>query len=172
MKPPTDRDSVIARYMEGPALLRRALFNLNEADFDIVPTKGGWTIRQIVHHITDGDDIWKICIKQALGNEQSEFSLDWYRAETQDTWADRWAYRQRSVDISLSLLEATRNHVIQLLEHIPEGWDKSVGFREPNGEIVRVPVGFVIEMQANHVMHHLKQIEAILNKRINATLKK
>jgi uncharacterized damage-inducible protein DinB len=164
MKPPADKESIIARYIEGPALLRRVLSDLKESDFDTSPTKGGWSIRQIVHHLADGDDLWKICIKQALGNEQSEFSLDWYRALTQDTWADRWAYTQRSVDVSLSLLEATRKHIVQLLEHVPDGWNKSVGFREPNGEIVRVSVGFIIEMQAKHVVHHLKQVEAILNR--------
>jgi uncharacterized damage-inducible protein DinB len=164
MKSPADMESVMALYMEGPELLRRVLADLNEADFDTSPTIGGWTIREIVHHIADGDDIWKMCIKQALGNEQSEFSLDWYRELTQDTWANRWSYMKRSVDVSLSLLEASRNHVAQLLEHIPDGWNKSVGFREPNGEIVRVPVGFVIEMQADHVVHHVKKIEAILNK--------
>lgn len=164
MKPTADKDSVIARYMEGPALLKRTLADLDEADLDTAPAKGGWTIRQIVHHIVDGDDLWKTCIKQALGNEQAEFSLDWYRALTQDTWTDRWAYKQRSVDVSLSLLQANRNHIFQLLEHVPDGWNKSVGFREPNGEIVRVSVGFIIEMQADHVVHHVKQIETILNK--------
>jgi len=162
MKLPADKDSSIARYIEGPILLERALKGLKESDLDKVPTKGGWTIRQIVHHIVDGDDLWKICIKQALGNEQSEFSLDWYRAMPQDTWADRWAYSQRSVDVSLSLFKAIRDHVVQLLEHVPDGWNKSVGFREPNGEVIRVPVGFVIEIQANHVVHHLKQIDTIL----------
>jgi len=148
--------------MEGPAILERALKGLKEADLDTAPSKGGWTIRQIVHHIVDGDDIWKICIKQALGNDRSEFSLDWYRAFPQDTWADRWAYAQRPVDISLAMLKAIRDHVIQLLEHVPDGWDKTVRFREPNGDIEIVPVGFIIEMQANHVMHHLQQIESIL----------
>jgi len=163
MEPPADKDSVIARYMEGPALLRCTLAGLSDSDYDTAPIKGGWTIRQIVHHIADGDDLWKTCIKQALGNEQAEFSLDWYRAKTQDTWADRWAYQQRSVDASLSLLQAIRNHIFQLLEHVPDGWHKSAGFREPNGEIVRVPVGFVIEMQADHLAHHVKQIETILS---------
>lgn len=164
MKSPTNKDSVIARYVEGPTLLERTLTGLKEADLDTAPSKGGWTIRQIVHHIVDGDDIWKICIKQALGNDQSEFSLDWYRALPQDTWADRWAYAQRSVDVSLAMLKATRDHVMQLLEHVPDGWNRTVGFREPNGNIEIVPVGFVIEMQANHVLHHVKQIETILNK--------
>jgi hypothetical protein len=161
MKAPTDKDSVIARYMEGPALLRRTLADLDETDFDRVPAEGGWTVRQIVHHLVDGDDLWKVCIKQALGNEQSEFSLDWYRAFEQDTWADNWAYQKRSIDVSLSLLEAIRNHVFQLLEHVPDGWNKSVGFREPDGEVVRIPVGFIVEMQADHVDHHLKRILAM-----------
>jgi uncharacterized damage-inducible protein DinB len=162
MKPPADKDSVIARYIKGPTLLERALTGLKEADLDTAPSKGCWTIRQIVHHLVDGDDLWKICIKQALGNDQSEFSLDWYRALPQDTWADRWAYAQRPIEVSLALLKANRDHVIQLLEHVPDGWNRAVGFREPNGEIEIVPVGFVIEMQANHVTHHLQQIKTIL----------
>ena len=162
MKSPTNKNSVIAQYIEGPTILERALTGLKEADLDTAPSKGGWTIRQIVHHIVDGDDIWKIGIKQALGNDQSEFSLDWYRALTQDTWADRWAYAQRPIGASLTLLKAIRDHVVQLLEHVPDGWNRAVGFREPTGEIETVPVGFIIEMQANHVMHHLQQIKAIL----------
>ena len=162
MKSPANKDSVIARYIEGPTLLERALAGLKEADLDTAPPKGGWTIRQIVHHIVDGDDIWKTGIKQALGNDRSEFSLDWYRALPQDTWADRWVYGQRPIEVSLALLKAIRDHVVQLLEHVPGGWNRAVRFREPNGKIEIVPVGFVIEMQANHVMHHLQQIETIL----------
>jgi uncharacterized damage-inducible protein DinB len=162
MKSPTNKNSVIARYIEGPILLERALTGLKETDLDTAPSKGGWTIRQIVHHIADGDDIWKMGIKQALGNDKSEFSLDWYRALPQNTWANRWAYAKRPIEVSLALLKATRDHVIQLLEHVPDGWNRTVEFREPNGEIEIVPVGFVIEMQANHVLHHLRQIETVL----------
>jgi len=164
MKSPTNKDSVIARYMEGPILLERAITGLNDADLDTAPTKGGWTIRQIVHHIVDGDDIWKTGIKQALGNSRTEFSLDWYRSLSQDMWADRWAYAHRPVEVSLSLLKAIRDHVMQLLEHVPDGWNRAVEFHEPDGKIKIVPVGFIVEMQADHVVHHVKQIETIMNK--------
>jgi hypothetical protein len=80
---------------------------------------------------------------------------------SQDDWTKRWAYAQRSIEESLALFKAIRNHVVQLLENVPDGWDRSVGFRNANDEIERVPVGFVIEMQANHVAHHVKQIETI-----------
>ncbi len=160
-----DRHGAISRYREGPTLLEEAVSGLQDADLDRKPSGGGWSIRQIVHHIVDGDDIWKGCIKMAIGNEQAEFALAWYSSQTQDTWADRWAYSQRSIGTSLSLLKATREHVLQLLESVPETWDRSVTVRTKQGEIERVPVGFVIEMQADHVIHHVERIRAILRER-------
>ena len=46
MKLSEDQNSVLARYMDGPALLERALDGLREADLDICPSQGSWTIRQ------------------------------------------------------------------------------------------------------------------------------
>lgn len=161
MKAPNDQDAVLARYMKGPALLERALAGIQDADLDAPPSRGGWTIRQIVHHIVDGDDLWKTGVKVALGNEQAEFSLDWYRTQSQDVWAEKWAYANRSLDVSLALLRAIRSHVEQLLGQVPDGWHRSVGFREPDGAIERLPVGAIVEMQADHVEHHVKRIRAI-----------
>jgi uncharacterized damage-inducible protein DinB len=168
MNAPKDRDRAMLRYREGPALLEQAVAGLQDADLDRRPSAGGWSIRQIVHHIVDGDDIWKGCIKMAIGNEQAEFALAWYWSQTQDTWADRWAYSQRPIGTSLSLLKATREHVLQLLECMPETWDRSVTLRTKQGETERVPVGFVVEMQANHVIHHVERIRAILRERDGA----
>ena len=162
---PEDRLGVMARYREGPALLEDAVMNLTDADLDATPSGGGWTIRQIVHHVVDGDDIWKLGIKMAMGNEQAEFGLGWYRGMSQQTWGDRWAYSQRSLGASLSLLKAIRTHVLQLLESVPDAWDRAVVVRERDGEMEQVPVGFVIQMQADHVLHHLERIRGILQER-------
>lgn len=165
MKAPDNQDSVLALYMEGPELLEHALAGLQDTDLDAIPSQGGWTIRQIVHHIVDGDDVWKACVKMALGNEQAEFSLDWYWAQPQEVWAKKWAYERRSLDESLALLKANRSHVAQLLEKVPDAWDRSVSFRKSNGETERMPVGAVIEIQADHVVHHVKRIHAIRSER-------
>ncbi len=165
MKAPDDQDAVVARYVEGPALLERALAGIQDADLDAPPSQGGWTIREIVHHIVDGDDIWKLCIKMAMGNEQAEFALGWYWGMSQQTWGDRWAYGSRSLDASLSLLKATREHILQLLETVPQSWNRAVALRKRDGQIERVPVGFVIQMQADHVFHHIQRIRDILKER-------
>jgi len=41
-----------------------------------------------VHHLADGDDIWTICIKAALGNSEGLFSLQWYWDKPQTEWAE------------------------------------------------------------------------------------
>ena len=165
MNLPEDRDRILSRFREGPALLEQTVSSLRDSELDFKPSTGGWSIRQIVHHITDGDDIWKLGIKMAIGNEQAEFSLGWYSSQTQDTWADRWAYNRRSIGVSLSLLKAIREHLLQLLASVPEAWDRVVVVRTQQEKIERVPVGFVIQMQADHLFHHLERIRAIVREK-------
>jgi uncharacterized damage-inducible protein DinB len=163
MKTPENKKEILEQFRQGPDILENALAGLSDSEMDYVPSNGGWTIRQIVHHIVDGDDIWKTSIRIALGNENAEFSLAWYLAFPQTEWAKRWSYESRSIDVSLALLRANRNHILQLLEYAHDGWKKSVKYRNPDGEIEMVPAGFVIQMQAEHVAHHIKRISEIRN---------
>jgi len=161
MKATGNQATILALFADGPSQLENAINGLSEAELDLSPSQGGWSIREIVHHVADGDDIWKFCIKMALGNEQAEFHLEWYWTFPQTTWASNWAYAHRSVTSSLDLLKAARKHILDLLAQKPDGWERSVDIREPDGQLIRVSVGFVVEMQANHVLHHIKRILAI-----------
>jgi hypothetical protein len=156
-----NESAVLARYAQGPEQLELALAGLDGPGLDASGSQGGWTVRQIVHHIVDGDDIWKLCIKSALGSEDGEFTLGWYWALSQDVWADRWRYSARSIDVSLALFRANRGHVLQLLKHVPDAWQRSIRMRTPDGMIERVTVGRAIQIQAEHAMHHVEQIVAI-----------
>ena len=135
MEPPKNQNKILESFRQGPNILENALADLSDIELDFTPSNGGWTIRQIIHHIADGDDLWKTCIKIALGNEQAEFTLQWYLALPQIEWAKRWNYENRSIDVSLTLLRAIRDHILQLLECAPDGWTKSAKFRDSNGEI-------------------------------------
>jgi hypothetical protein len=158
MEPPKNQDKIIKLFKQGASILESSLSGLSDIELDYAPSNGGWSIRQIIHHVVDGDDIWKYCIKIALGNQKAEFTLNWYTALPQTEWAKQWNYEKRSINVSLSLFRAIRDHLIELLSYAPGGWNKSVQFRNPNGEIEEVPVGFVIQMQAEHVEHHVKRI--------------
>ena len=91
-------DEILSFYADGPVLLEQALSGLPPFALDLPAERGGWTIRQIIHHITDGDDIWKGFIKRAIGSQAGEFTLDWYWQIPQDEWASHWAYARRAIE--------------------------------------------------------------------------
>ena len=92
MKPQKNKNEILELFKRGPGILENALAGLSDTELDYDPLNGGWSIRQIVHHLVDGDDLWKMYIKIALGNEQAEFTLKWYLALPQTEWANRWSY--------------------------------------------------------------------------------
>lgn len=152
---------LLARYTAGPRQLRAAVTGLAAAGLDRGPSQGGWTIRQIAHHVVDGDDLWKMCLKAALGNGSAVFALDWYWAVAQDLWAERWNYAGRALEPSLALFEANRLHVAQLLEQVPQSLERRITVRWPDAREQEVPVWWVVEMQTRHALGHIADIQSI-----------
>jgi hypothetical protein len=101
---------------------------------------------------------WKVFIKRALGNLGGKFDLQWYWEMPQDEWVKSWDYAGREIEPSLALFRANRGHIVQLLEHMPEVWERSLLVRWPNGEEQEVGVAWVVKMQAKHVPGHLDDI--------------
>jgi uncharacterized damage-inducible protein DinB len=156
-----DPEAILARYAAGPTQLAAAIAGLTEAELDVAQTAGTWTIRQIVHHIVDGDDLWKVYIKIALGNSSGTFSLQWYWDKPQEAWVESWRYAERAIEPSLALFQANRQHIAQLLQSIPDAWERSIFIQWPEGQKARTTVGWIVAMQANHVTGHVNDILAI-----------
>lgn len=159
-KRPDDPFATLIRYAEGPAQLAVALADLEEADLNLGPAKGSWTIRQIVHHIADGDALWGACVKMALGC-QTGFSLQWYWAKSQDEWAQTWHYADRDAELSWDLFHANRAHIVQLIERVPGAWSRHMVMQMPDGSKRSITVGEIIAMQAGHVLGHVEDIRRI-----------
>lgn len=161
MQTTENQKEILELFKHGPGTLEKVLAGLSDTELDYPPLNGGWSIRQIIHHLADGDDLWKTGIRIALGNKQAEFTLQWYRELPQTEWAKCWSYEKRSIEMSLALMRANRDHIIQLIEYADNGWSKSIQFRNPDGEIELISVGAVIQMQTDHVVHHIRRILAI-----------
>ena len=164
--------ATLARYADGPAQLEAALDGLTESDLNLAQTSDSWTIRQIVHHIADGDDIWKTCIKADLGNHEGLFSLQWYWDKPQTEWAANWKYANRRIEPSLALLRANRQHIVELVQQTHGAWEKSIRLKWPEGEEARITIGEVLEMQASHVVGHINDIRMIRQAHTNHTPEK
>lgn len=152
-----DRIPRLAQYADGVIELEEAIAGLADDDLDLAESETAWTIRQIVHHVVDGDDLWKSCIKAALGNSKGVFTLQWYWDVPQDEWVEQWDYAGRAIEPSLARFRVNRHHVVELLRRIPDAWDRSIRIRWPQGED-RVTVGEVVVMQARHVQDHVAEI--------------
>jgi hypothetical protein len=155
-------EETLALYAGGPDQLEAVLEPLSEADLDLSLAPDAWTIRQIVHHIADGDDLWKTCIKAALGNPEGLFHLQWYWEKPQTEWAGNWHYANRPIEPSLALFRLNRQHIIELVRLTPNAWEQSICLKTPRDEEVRITVGDVLESQAQHVVGHIQDIQAIL----------
>lgn len=161
MEQSDNSSKILALYADGPVLLESELAGLTESDLNLSLTSDSWSIRQIVHHLADGDDIWKTCIKIALGNSDALFSLQWYAARSQREWSESWAYSLRGVESSLALYRANRRHILDLLEHIPSACEKSIRFERPGKEEMRITVLDVIELHVQHLTEHIESIKTI-----------
>ena len=157
-----DPDELIANYGNCPSELEAAILGLSERHLDIRKSTEDWTIRETIHHIADGDDMWKLFIKRAIGNPTGEYVFDWYWQVPQDEWAKRWSYKERAIEPSLALFQANRGHIVQLLRHTPGALEKSLRVRWPTqlGE-QDVRVAMVVEGQTQHALAHIAAIREI-----------
>lgn len=153
---------LVHEYADGPDRLARELAGLSDTQLDRRLTADTWSIRQIAHHIVDGDDIWNTCIKAALGNQAGEFSLKWYWDVPQTEWTGFWQYEKRSLETSLALFKANRAHIVELLNLIPDAQLRSCLIRWPgNPEIEPVRVEQIVKMHVDHLKGHLQDIKSI-----------
>lgn len=148
----------ITKYAEGVEQLAAALEGLSEADLDLSRAPGKWTIRQILHHIADAEDIWKMCIKAALGNSGCRVDLNWYIVDNK--CAEPMDYAHRPITDAVELFNATRRHVVELVKYLPDAWNRTftvtMSALPPEGKTFAV--GDVIRFQNLHFSRHIKQI--------------
>lgn len=160
-KPTNTRRKILTRCAKGPSILESALDGMQGEQLDLTLSPDSWSIRQLIHHIADGDYLWKEFLLRAAGNPEAEFSLEWYWCLPQDEWVKRWSYAEREISHSLALLKANRQHTAELLGQVPDLWEKSLLIPARQGGQERVTVGEVIEMQCRHVEGHVEDIQHI-----------
>lgn len=154
--------TTLAQYANGPAQLESVLSGLAGSDLDWSLSADSWSIRQMVHHLADGDEIWRTCIKAALGNEQGLFTLRWYWDKHQMEWSQNWYYAGRDIELSLAVLRTNRQQMVELINLYPGAPEKSIRLQKPDGGEERITVGYIIDMQGRNVLGHIEDIKQVL----------
>ena len=132
-----------------PSDLAAAVNGLTHAQIDTPYREGGWTVRQLVHHIADSHANAYVRTKLAL-------TEDWPTIKPYDeaAWA-RLADSRLPIDSSLAMIGALHERWVTLLESLAES-DFERGYVHPeNG---RQNLATVLALYAWHSRHHTAHI--------------
>ena len=96
-----------------PADLRKAVKGLTDAQLDMPYRPGGWTIRQVIHHLPDSHINSFIRFKWALTEDRPEI-----KPYFEDRWAELADYSMAPVSASLDLLDGLHRRWVALLRSL------------------------------------------------------
>ena len=110
---PTLRQAAIDDTAATPAKVRVAVAGLSDAQLDTPYREGGWTVRQVVHHIVDSH--MNAYVRWRLALTETQPTIKPYE---ESAWANLEDARSAPVEVSLKLLEALHERWVRLLRSV------------------------------------------------------
>jgi uncharacterized damage-inducible protein DinB len=150
---PAQRAEAIAQIAAAPKHLREAVAGLSHEQFDRPYRPGGWTVRQVVHHLPDSHMNSYIRLKLALTENEPTI-----KAYEEQLWAELADSRDTPDEVSLTLLEALHQRWEVLLRSM-RAEDFSRRLRHP--VLGAMPVDNLVNLYAWHGRHHVAHITSL-----------
>ncbi len=144
-----ERDDAIATLAGLPAQLRGAVATMSQEQLETPYREGGWTVRQVVHHVADSHMNAVIRVRLAL-------TEDWptIKAYNEKAWAEL-PDAKAPVEWSVDAIERVHARWVMLLESLDETqWQR--GFVHP--ERGRSSLAQATLLYQWHSKHHLAHI--------------
>lgn len=147
------RRRYIDEIEQAPAHLRAAVTGLTGEQLDTLYRPGGWTVRQVAHHVPDSHLNSYLRFKLALTEDEPTI-----KPYDQSRWAELADVRMAPVETSLVLLESLHHRWVSLLRSLSEA-DFARTFRHPEIGIVRLDRN--LALYAWHGRHHVAHITSL-----------
>ncbi len=152
---PTDEEvrRAIDEIAEAPAKLRAAVEGLTQQQLDTPYRPGGWTVRQVVHHVPDSHLNSYCRFKLALTEDEPTI-----KPYHEDRWAELEDSRATPTEVSLALLESLHKRWVLLLHSLgPDDFKRA--FRHP--ELGVVSLAQNVCLYGWHGRHHVAHITSL-----------
>ncbi|MFL6277469.1 MAG: YfiT family bacillithiol transferase [Blastocatellia bacterium] len=147
---PAQREQFINDISELPARLRAAVAGLTDEQFDTPYRDGGWSVRQVVHHLADSHLNSYVRFRLALTEETPTI-----KAYDEAQWAELEDARRAPVEVSLALIESLHDRWVRLLRSLqPEDFARE--FRHPERGTVSLDAN--LGLYSWHGKHHAAHI--------------
>jgi hypothetical protein len=146
-----DRAQLLDRFRTGYADVEAALDGLTDADLDHPAPAGGWTARQVAHHLADSEATAYVRLRRLIAEDEPII-----QGYDEPEYARRLHY-DRPIASSLAVLRGVRAASLSLLESLtPAEWERG-GTHEESGPY---SVNAWLEIYASHSHDHADQIRA------------
>jgi len=143
----------IAAIADAPRAFREAVAGLDDGQLDTPYRPGGWTVRQVVHHVPDSHMNAYIRFRFAL-TEDSPVVKPYDEAK----WAELHDAKTMPVEVSLGLLDGLHRRWVDLLRSFSDA-DFARTLRHPELGLPRLDQ--YLEMYAWHSKHHAAHITGL-----------
>lgn len=150
-----DRAARIRSIAELPALVRDAVRDLPAGAWTQSYRDGGWTVRQLVHHLPDSHVNAYVRTKLALTEERPTI-----RPYDENLWAALPDTETTDPELSLRLLEALHARWVALLTGVEDGAWARTWHHPEHGKIFTLD--WLLAQYEWHGRHHLGHIRAAL----------
>ncbi len=148
-----DRARYIDTIAAAPARLRAAVAGLSEEQLDTPYRDGGWTVRQVIHHVPESHMNSYIRFKLALTEDEPVI-----KPYDEAAWAELPDNAETPIEVSLSLLDNLHARWVILLRGMSEAdWTRT--FRHPEIGLVRLDANAAL--YAWHGEHHIGHVTAL-----------
>ena len=148
-----DRSALIDAIAEAPAALRAAVDGLSDAQLDTPYREGGWTVRQVVHHLFDSHCNAFIRIRLALTEDNPVIT-----AYDEAAWAKLPDSFDVPASVSLDLVEGLHLRWVSMMRHMTaQEWARTLRHPE-NGPMT---MDRMLQLYAWHGRHHVAHITSL-----------
>jgi DinB superfamily len=157
--PPLDRATraaLVKTIEDTPARFRALAGGLADAQLDTPYRPGGWTIRQVVHHVPESHMNAYIRMKLAVTEDSPAI-----KTYEEQLWAELPDAKSAPAELSLSLLEALHRRWVLFLRNLSND-DYARTFKHP--EWGTVTIDDAVALYAWHCRHHLAHVEQALGR--------
>ena len=137
-----------------PLQLEYAITNLDHDQLDTPYREGGWTVKQVVHHVADSH--MNAYIRFKLGLSEDNPAIKPY---LQDSWAEMEDTKNCPVNISITLLFALHSRWFEILKNITEEQFKRTVFHPEHKK--ELSLWYLLGMYAWHGRHHIAHINSL-----------
>jgi uncharacterized damage-inducible protein DinB len=137
-----------------PLMLEYAITNLDESRLETPYREGGWTVKQLVHHVADSHMNAFIRCKLALTEDKPVI-----KPYDQDAWVLTTDVNAVPVNVSITLLHSLHIRWYHLLKGLSEAdLQRSIVHPEYKREM---SVWFLLDLYAWHGRHHTAHITSL-----------